>query len=276
MKILLIDRDQLSSQMISSRISGEDYIVEEETVKNNAMEKLSAEAFDVILVDPAPMKDAKAMVMNIRRASRSYPYVIVMGEGLNMDSVTQMGGNNFLNKPVDPSELNEKLDCAKELKEFNSLLGDSSEDFPSAGGVIAKSAFNQLFLSAIDRSWRYAESSYILSVKIKNYKEIKELDGEHHATYGISKLAHHLVHLRRQSDVIGQTAVNEYCLLLQRTGNENEALEAAKRFAATLDEINDFIPPEGNSLKIYISLMELPTGKYAYEETLLKEPPESI
>lgn len=273
MKILIIDRDQLVSQMITSRIEGDDIAIVEEAIKSEAMEKLSKEQFDAVFVDPAPMKDAKAMVMNIRRASRNYPYIIVMGEDLDMGTVIKMGGNNFLNKPVDPQALQQKINSARDLQDYASLLGNTSEDFPSAGGVIAKSAFNQLFLSAIDRSWRYCENSHILSVSIENYKEIRDLDGEFHAGYGISKLAHHLVQVRRQSDVIGQVLVNKYSLLLQRTNNEQEAEDAAKRFAVTLEEINDFIPPEGNSLKIRVALMELPTGRFVFDKTLLKQMP---
>lgn len=273
MKILIIDRDQLASQMISSRLEGEDMVIVEESVKNEAMDRLESETFDLVLVDPSPMKDAQAMVMNIRRMSRSYPYIIIMGEGLDMEAVTHMGGNNFLNKPIDLAEVQEKVSHAQKLQEYASLLADISEDFPSAGGVIAKSAFNQLFLSAIDRGWRYAENAHVLSVSIENYKEIKEMDGDHHAAYGVSKLAHHLVKLRRQSDVIGQVATNKYSLLLQRTSNEKEPEDAAKRFAVTLDEIDDFIPPEGNSLKIRIVLIELPTGKSIFDETILKQAP---
>ncbi len=275
MKILIIDRDQLASQMINTRLTGDDVVIVEEAVKSEAMERLSKEEFDVVLVDPAPMKDAKAMVMNIRRAARSYPYVVVMGDSLDMESVTQMGANNFISKPIDPVELNQAIACAQNLKAFSNMLGDTAEDFPSAGGVIAKSAFNQLFLSAIDRGWRYTESACILSVKIENYKEILELDGDYHAAYGASKMAKNLVRLRRQSDIIGQVAVNEYCLILQRTRNESEALDAAKRFAATLDEMNDFIPPDGSSLKICVALMELPTGKSIFKETILKRPTEA-
>ena len=275
MKILIIDRDQLASQMISSRLTDENIVVVEEAVKSDAMERLAAEAFDIVMVDPSPMKEAKAMIMNIRRASRRYPYVIIMGEGFSLDVVTNMGANNFLAKPLNPKQLLGLVESAKNLQNYSNLLSDLSEDFPSAGGVISKSAFNQLFLSAIDRGWRYAEESYVLSVSIDNYQEIKELDGDQHATYGVSKLANHLVKLRRQSDVIGQVRVNEYSLLLQRTANKTEAEDAAKRFAATLDEIDDFIPTEGNALRIKISLMALPTGQNVYEKVLLKCAPDS-
>ena len=221
MKILIIDRDELTSQMISSRLAADEgIVVVTEAVKSEAIERLEKESFDVVMVDPNPMKDAQAMIMNIRRTSQSYPYIVVLGKSLNLDMVANMGANNYATKPLDPQQIKDVIRSAETLQNFSLLLADASEDFPSAGGVIAKSAFNQLYLSAIDRGWRYAEKAYVLSVSVDNYEEIKTLDGDHHATYGVSKLAHHLVKLRRQSDVIGQVEENKYSLLLQRTAHD--------------------------------------------------------
>ncbi len=271
MKILIIDRDRLVSQMITSRLTGhDDIVVEEEMVKNDALEKLEKEHYDIVMVDPTPLKDAQALVMNIRRVARHYPYIIIMGEDLSLADVNKVGANNFLNKPLDNTQVKTKIEQAKTIQEFTSRLADKSNDFPSAGGVIAKSAFNELFLSAIDRGWRYSESAHILSVKIGNYEEILKMDGDYHANYSVSKLAQHLVRLRRQSDVIGQTHDNEYSLLLQRTDKANEAVEAAKRFAASLEDINDFITVDGNAIRIHITLMELPTGDYGFDKILTK------
>jgi len=131
--------------------------------------------------------------------------------------------------------------------------------------VIAKSAFNQLFLSAIDRGTRYNERSYVLSIGIENYHEIKSLDGNYNADYAVSKLAYHLVRLRRQSDVIGQTGAHEFSLLLQGTQDKGEPEEAAKRFSAAIEELDDIQPVEGGRVRIYIRLTELPGGQLPYQ-----------
>jgi len=277
MKILIIDRDQLASQMIASRLSSEDGVeaqdiqIDEEMVKNDALEKIAKDGYDAILVDPSPLKDAKALVMNIRRVARRYPYIIIMGEDLSFDDVNKAGANNFINKPLDAQDLKKKIEQVQMLQNYSDNLSNSNEDFPSAGGVIAKSAFNQLFLSAIDRGWRYAESAHILAISVDNYKDILQMDGAHNANYSVSKLAQHLVRMRRQSDVIGQTANNEYSLLLQRTDKKNEAVDAAKRFAANLEDINDFLPDDGNSIRLRISLMELPMGTQSFNEFMIKK-----
>ncbi len=269
MKILIIDRDQLSSQLLAGRLKEQNHEVFEQQIKNDAIESLASQHVDVVFVDPSPMKDVRAIALNIRRTIRSYPYIIFMSvENIELEQVVEAGCNDFIQKPLDLSAVEEKIKNAKNMLNMINRINDSSEDFPSAGGVIAKSAFNQLFLSAIDRGTRYNERSYVLSIGIENYHEIKSLDGAYNAEYAASKLAYHLVRLRRQSDVIGQTGPHEYSLLLQRTQNENEALEAAKRFASTLEEIEDLRPVEGGDVRIYVNLTDLPMGKLTYEYVL--------
>lgn len=273
MKILVIDRDQLASQMVTSRLEADGHEIATEAVKNEGLERVSKEDFDLIFVDPSPMKDARVLALNIRRAARVYPYLMFMttDEDVENSNVMQMGCNDYVLKPIDQEELHIKIDNAQRLKVLFDRLGDVSEDFPSAGGVISKSAFNQLCLSAMERGGRYNELAFVLAISIENYKEIKDMDGAYNADFSVSKMAHHMVRMRRMSDIIGQTGVNEYSILLQRTKNNEEAMEAAKRFAATFDEIDDFIPDHGNPISIRITLTHLPTGACPFDYKLEKK-----
>lgn len=273
MKILVIDRDEMTSQMISSRLEAEGHKITHEAVKNEGLERLEKERFDVVFIDPSPMRDAKAMALNIRRASKSYPYIIWIShnEEENAEHVMAMGCNDYVTKPLDQADIHLKVGNASRLKVLFDSLNDTSEDFPSAGGVISKSAFNQLCLSAMDRGGRYNELAFVMAISIENYDEIKALDGAHDSEYAVSKMAHHMVRLRRRSDIVGQTGANEYSILLQRTENTKEALDAAQRFAATFDEINDFLPRENSEIKIRIQVTHLPTGDCPFDCIIIKK-----
>ncbi|HEY0901751.1 MAG TPA: diguanylate cyclase, partial [Micavibrio sp.] len=234
MKILVIDRDGLATQMIRSRLEVKGHQVIEEPVKNNAIALLEQNTYQVVFIDPAPLNNARPVVLGIRRAMRGYPYIILMSQEIPREDALRAGANEVMTKPLDPASLEGVMENADRLTALIKRIGDESEDFPSAGGVIAKSAFNQLFLSCIDRADRYGERSFLVFIGIKNYQDILSMDGAYAAEYASAKLSQYLVRLRRQSDIIAQTGKNEFCLMLQRPMYETEPMEAANRFADAL------------------------------------------
>lgn len=273
MKILIIDRDKISAQMVASRLESEGHSVISEASKSEAAELVSNSEFDIVFLDPTPMRDARALTLNIKRNAVNTPYTVLMTNepDVSFPEVMKMGCNDYLSKPVNAEDLEEKVHNAARLARVFDQLSDVTTDFPSAGGVISKSAFYQLCLMAMERGGRYNELAFILSISIENYDEIKNMDGAYNAEYSVSKMARHMVQLRRQSDIVGQTGVNEYSILLQRAHVNDEAVNAAKRFAANFEEIEDFIPKEGNPISVNLSLIHLPTGALPFNCVLSKK-----
>ena len=268
MKILIVDRDDLSAQLIKSKLEPMGHKVLQESAKNSAIERLASDPCDVIFLDPAPLTSARPAVLNIRRSTGDYPYVILMSSTATREEAIKAGTNDLLTKPLDGSILAEKMNNADRLLKLVKRIGDDSEDFPSAGGVIAKSAFNQLFLSGIDRADRYGESTFVLFISMSNYKEIYQMDGPYAADYAVAKLSQYLVLLRRQSDIIGQTAKYEYALLLQRPIYETEPVDAANRFAESLAGFGDIVSSGSTPVQITISLIDLPIGSKLVEHVI--------
>ena len=266
MKILVVYQDGLSAQLIRPKFEGLGHEMIEERSKTKAIERMAVDDFDLVLLDPAPLTNPRSLILNARRTVRNYPYMLMMSESLTPAEAGQAGGNDLISKPIDSEALFEKIDNAKRLITLVRQIGDDSEDFPSAGGVIAKSAFNQLFLSAMDRSDRYGEKTYILQISLNNYDEILGMGGAYAADFSVAKLCRYLVLLRRQSDIIGQTGKSEYSLLLQRPIYENEPIEAAGRFVDELAKLNDLDSAKEASVELRVTLLELPSGRRAYEQ----------
>lgn len=260
MRILVIDRDTLTTQLISSRLQAYGHDVVIEAVKNNALERMASESFDMVFIDPAPLSNARPVILGIRRAVRAYPYVVLMSQGMEREEAIRSGANDVLLKPIDASGLEKMLQSAARLTKLIKRVGDESEDFPSAGGVIAKSAFNQLFLSGLDRADRYGERSFLVFIGIHNYADIIAMDGPYAANTIAAKLSQALVRLRRQSDIIAQTDKAEYVLMLQRPQYETEPLEAASRFAEALGKAEDMSLAGSTKVELFVSLIDLPVG----------------
>ena len=260
MKVLIIDRDTLSTQLIRPKLEAMGHVVTEEPVKNNALEILEKTAFDCVFLDPAPLNNARPVILGMRRAVTNYPYMVLMSQDIQRVEALKAGANDLLPKPIDAALLDKSLDNALRLTRLIRRIGDDSEDFPSAGGVIAKSAFNQLFLSGLDRADRYGERTFLLFIGISNYQEVLEMDGPQAAAYSAAKLSNYLVRLRRQSDIIAQTGKSEYCLMLQRPQYETEPREAANRFADALTQLKDIAQP-GSTVDVHVTLLDLPVGE---------------
>ncbi|MDH5722608.1 MAG: response regulator [Alphaproteobacteria bacterium] len=260
MKILIVDREEITIQRMANRLEPVGHKVTQEPVKNNAVERLEKEEFDVIFLDPAPLTSARPLILNLRRASGNYPYIVQMGSNIQRTEAIQAGANDCLLKPVDPEILDAQIDNAKHLTRLIKRISDDSEDFPSAGGIIAKSAFNQLFLSAIDRSGRYGEKTFIVFISIANYQDIYQKEGPYEVEYATAKLSQYLVRLRRQSDIIAQTGASEFALLLQRPIYETEPLEAANRFAESISEFSDLLNSGNVKPEVHVKLIDIPIG----------------
>lgn len=268
MKILVVDRDSLTANMIKTKLEPLGHKVMHQAVKNAAVEQLAANDFDILILDPSPLTSPKPVVLNIRRTVKYYPYIMMLSDTASREEAIKSGTNDILNKPVDPSELLEKLGNAERLLKLVKRIGDDSEDFPSAGGVIAKSAINQLFLSGIDRADRYGERTYMLFISLSNYKEIRDMDGPKAADYAAARLSQYLVLLRRQSDIIGQTAKYEYTLMLQRPVYETEPMEAANRFAESLAGLKDIASSGRSPVEVTVTLLTVPTGAKVVEHVV--------
>jgi PleD family two-component response regulator len=267
MKILIIDNDIAASNLLKSRLLPLGHAVEM-IEKNENMDKVIADGWDVIMFDPSPMTTLRPIVLGIRRANRRSTFLIMLSKTLSFQDALTSGFNDFLSKPYDMNLMLDKIDNATTLMAVQRHLNDDKTDFPSAGGVIAKSAFNQLFLACLDRADRYGETAHIIFITIDNYTEIVAEAGPYDANLVSAKLANHLVRLRRQSDIISQIKENEYALLLLRPMTESEPLEAAHRFAESLSKCTDIPFDQKMSANIRVFLMRLPTGETGVEHRM--------
>ncbi len=268
MKILVIDRDELTAGFIRSRLEPVGHQITYIQNKSEIVDSITRQDSDIVFIDPSPVLNPKSLIVNIRRQIRYYPYIILMSDSFGFADALSFGLNDVLPKPVELNDIDRKVENGIRLLNIIRHMNDESEDFPSAGGVISKSAFNQLFFSCIDRADRYGERSFALFITMRNYKALAAQFGQSEADIATAKMAQHLVRLRRASDIIGQTRVFEYALLLLRPTYQTEPMDAANRFAEALSRCTDIPSVSGMEVELTISLIDLPAGDLLAEHTL--------
>lgn len=262
LKILLVERDSSVCKILRDQIAPLGHQVVMEPMKNNIAGRLHQEHFDVIALNPEPLTTPRPAVLNIRRAAAHFVYVLLMSEMRTQREAIQAGTNDLLALPLQGGQLPVILGNAQRLIGLVKHLGDRAEDFPSAGGIIAKSAFNELFLAGIDRADRYGEKTYVLFITLENFRDMLNHDGAYAADFAVAKMAKFLTNNRRQSDIVGQTGRAEYAILLRSPLDETEPVEAANRFAEafTREGIAKIMADGTSAVEIGIRLIALPTG----------------
>lgn len=264
MKILIMDRDRLTTQLLTSKLEGE-HDVTIEPVKKEAMALLEKGAFDIVMMDPAPMPSAKPMAMQLRWSkSEHYTYLLLLSHEATIEEVVRSGMNDFLLKPFDPIQLKEKIENAQWLINFNNRLKDDN-DIRTHKDVFGKRPFVQLILSSLDRAFRYSEKAFLIFIRLENHAEISAKHSPDKADKIIGMIADYLSNLRRMSDFLARTHDNEFAILMQRPWDEAEPRDAAERFILAMQEFASKHDLEGITPKFQIKLVELPTAKTLLE-----------
>lgn len=261
MEILVIDRESLTNQLLTSKLGAKGHHVVCEPNKNAAFDLVKGGTFDVIMVDPAPLSEARPVVIGVWKNIRTpvKPYIMLLSKTATTEEAILAGTNDVMNKPLSSQDLDVKIQNAQRLMDFCRMLA-KEDNVHSSGGMIGKAAFNQLFLSAIDRSFRYAERSLIVFVTMTNHEEVLQAVGQEGYEETVKKLTEKMTFMRRQSDVIGRLGQKDFAILLQRPQYASEPIDAINRFSEVLDKFYQTFENKAAAPRLTLTLFELPMG----------------
>lgn len=223
--------------------------------------------YTMVIIDEPDLDLLKQNVQNLRKLSERYMYLVAFFPDGFKPALLEYN----INYGLYHTDLNEQLsplfDAYLHLFDLIKIISNPDYDCASAGGVIARSAFNELFLSALDRAGRHQEDSYMLRLSIENYQSLYDLGGPYIADYAVAQLSRTMVSIRRQSDIIGQIQPNGFALLLQ-PGTATSPLQAAERFATTLSQSEDIVQDRAIGVTLSLELTALPSGEMMYERKI--------
>jgi len=262
MDILVIDRDSLTNQLISSKLAAKGHTVTVESNKNEALTKIGARNYDCIMLDPYPLSEPRPVISSIWKclSGSMKPYLLLLSKTSTPEEAILAGANAVLIKPFSSLDIDIKIGNAARMMEISHHFA-KEDNVHSGGGMIGKAAFNQLYLSALDRATRYGERSLIVFVDVLNYDEIAAL-GEKKAEEIMGKLMDRINFMRRQSDVVGRLGAQSYGVLLQRPQYETEPQDALVRFCEILEELYNSFDYDSAAIapKLELNMVELPQG----------------
>jgi PleD family two-component response regulator len=267
MKILVIDRDRESCDHLQTILSGMGAEIVFEPTKNTAIELMRTQSFDAVLFDPAPQNEYRSFIMGVRRSLNSFPPILILSQTLTLADVLPAGANEIIKKPFDEAEVKKKLVDAARITSVAATMANEAEDFPSKDGIIAKSAFNQLFITCLDRADRHGEKSFLIFIAVENFDDIVKNDGQEEADKVSNALRKMISRTRRTSDIAGHIKPSEFCILLLRIVKNDEPLLAATRFAEAIKSNLDLIATSKTKAVLKTWLLAAPSGEILVEHT---------
>lgn len=265
MKILVVDKEDLTNQLISSKLKAKEHDVTVETNKNKALERIVSEDFDCIMLDPAPLSEARPIIETFWKTIKATkdlnarPYIVLLSKTATSEEAILSGANDVLLKPLSTKNLYDIIDNAARFMEIYRYLGEE-DDVKSGRGLINKAAFNQLFLSANSRSFRYGEINFMAFLHLSNHKELSESQHPEEFSKTLNIVTKKLNLIRRQSDIIGMLSHQDYAILLQSPRYPAEPTDAVDRFCSALDRLYSEMISEGIAPEFEIDLVEIPQG----------------
>lgn len=141
-RILVVDDEEFNRDMLSRRLAKKGYTVDVAESGNEAIQKIEAEEFDLVLMDiRMPGMDGNEALEIIRRdlSPMALPVIMVTAE---VDSATMvkslgMGADDYVTKPIDMpvliARMENKLTVSQSVKE---QLAVSSSATPTEGQIL--------------------------------------------------------------------------------------------------------------------------------------------
>jgi DNA-binding NtrC family response regulator len=129
-KVLLVDDEEDFLSTLSERLEIRGLKVSTVTRGEDAVAKIEAEAFDLIVLDLSmPGIDGLETLKRIKAKQPDAEIIILSGKGSIRTSIEAMklGAEDFLQKPVDMTELLQKISDAKE-KRITIMQAKSAEE----------------------------------------------------------------------------------------------------------------------------------------------------
>jgi diguanylate cyclase len=187
-----------------------------------AIERMHAERPDVLLLDLFMPKVSGFDILEQVRADSTLKFtpVIVMtsaSDAATKLKVLELGATDFLEKPVDPSELALRLRNTLAFKAYR----DRSAFFDALTGLPNRRLFLNQLATAVRRAQRTATFCALLSIDLDRFKQVNETLGHRAGDTLLKAVADRLQGIVRGTDAIGRLTEQSTAWSISRVGGDD-------------------------------------------------------
>jgi len=238
-------------------------------------EKLSRTTYDLFVIDNL-LPDGRGLnVVSELRATESFahaPIIVVTSDNsreTRLESL-QRGATDFLQKPIDPSEMLARLRNMVSLREYHLLLSQEKETLEklattdSLTEVWNRRSFMDRLQREIHRAHRFEQRLTVAMIDADHFKNVNDTYGHSVGDRVLVGIAAATKKRLRDIDIVGRLGGEEFALCLAQTpGNGGEIV--ANRIRSDIEALTFKGGSEEFGVTISVGLAEWQRGQSATE-----------
>lgn len=271
MKVLVVDADPLFSRLLKAKLEKWGHRVTVEHNGATAYDLIAKEPYRMIIMDyDLPGIDGLELCRRVRNLLRPrYTYIVFYADFTEKDSVMaclEAGADDYLNKPLNTSELQLRIRAGKRLLNMEDMLREGA-GMDQGTGVVNDASFREFFRVIIAESVRAKGEGALLYVRVTNYVPTLDTYGYNPTESMMAGLANLLCNIARASDLVARLSDDTFCVLLQHTNSEKIA-PVADKVTTQVENIAVMLDQGSIGPEVEITVTNYPQGDLSYLQIL--------
>lgn len=261
-RILVVDDNPDNVEIITTRLSFLDYEVVSATRGEEALEKVSHDPPDLILLDVMlPGLDGYEVARRIK-SDDSLPFIpiiLVTARDSTQDKVTGLdaGAEDYLTKPINFPELEARVRSMLRIKRLQDQLESYTQELERLSisdgltGLFNHRHIHEMLQVEFERSRRSHDPVAVAMFDLDHFKQLNDTHGHQAGDRVLKDMADILRDTAREVDMLGRYGGEEFIALLPET-ELHDAVVFAERVRKRVAE-RDFRIGEGRTVRMTLS-----------------------
>ena len=238
-KILIVDDDHETRNLLDVFLTTKGYICEMASDGDEALEKASKNSFNAVITDvKMPKMDGIALT---RELIKNYPGISIMVmtgftvEFTEEDAINA-GACDFITKPFSLTEFAARFNkMIRDIKQID-VLKDLAH-FDALTGLPNRKLFCDRLTQSIESANRYEHMLGLIFLDLDNFKSVNDSFGHDMGDLLLKETASRLMECVRGSDTVARMGGDEFTIILTKIVKPRGAAVVAQRIVESLSRI---------------------------------------
>lgn len=260
MKILVLNKDLTERMVIQQVVQHNGHEIVSAESSDDAMQLLQLGDIRFVIADRVTTDmDEKHFIQNVREAKPPYYiYVLLLTTKVqDTDVTTQMGADDYLQKPIVPVELKSRVQVGERILGLGDHLANAKNTlerialFDTLTGTLNQKAFLRFSSGELERARRGQTPLSLIALDIDNFKAINDKYGQNIGNDVLSVIAKTIREKSRPYDGVGRYEADMFMIILPGVIGQ-DAEKIADRIIKTILNTNITLL-DGREIKVGVS-----------------------